>query len=50
MTFDEMIKKNQMAAPDKVWDSPDKITGLLEGDDHSLELLQWYLGLILEFV
>jgi len=50
VTFDEMIKQDQMAAPHKVWDNPDKTTGLPEGDDYSLELLQWYSKLILEFV
>jgi hypothetical protein len=50
VTFDEMIKEDQMAAPDKVWDNPDKTTGLPEGDDYSLELLQWYKKLVLEFV
>jgi hypothetical protein len=50
MTFDEMIKERQTAAPDKVRDNPDKTTGLPEGDDYSPELLQWYKKLILEFV
>ncbi len=50
MAFDEMIKEDQMAAPDKVRDNPDKTTGLPEGDDYSIELLQWYSKLILEFV
>ena len=50
VTFDEMIKEDQMAGPDKVWDNPDKTTGLMEGDDYSLELFQWYKKLILEFV
>jgi hypothetical protein len=39
-----------MGAPDKVQDNSDKTTGLPEGDDYSLELLQWYSKLILEFV
>ena len=50
MTFDEMIKEKQTAAPDKIRDNPDKTTGLPEGDDYSLELLQWYLKIILECV
>ena len=50
MSFNEMIKEKQTAVPDKVWDSPDKTTGLPEGDDYSLELLQWYKKLVLEFV
>jgi hypothetical protein len=50
MTFDKMIKEKQTAAPDKVRDNPDKTTRLPEGDDYSLELLQWYLRMILECV
>jgi hypothetical protein len=50
MTFDEMIKEKERQAttPDKVQDNPDKTTGLPEGDDCRLELLQWYLKIILE--
>ena len=50
MTFDEMIKEDQMAAPDKVRDNSDKTTGLPEGDDYSIELLQLSKKLILELV
>jgi hypothetical protein len=50
MGFTEIIREKQTAVLDKVWESVDKTTGLPEGNDHCLELLQWYLGLILEFI
>jgi hypothetical protein len=50
MTFDEMIKEKQTPAPDKVRDNQDKTKGLPEGNDCSLEVLQWYLRMILECV
>jgi hypothetical protein len=51
MSFNETIREKQTAAPDKVWDNIDRTTGLPEGDEqHRVELLQWYLGLLPEFV
>ena len=51
MSFNETIREKQTVVADKVWDNIDKTTGLPEGDEqHRVALLQWYLGLLLEFV
>jgi len=51
ISFHETIREKQTVVADKVWDNIDKTTGLPEGDEqHRVALLQWYLGLLLEFV
>ena len=48
MTFDELIEKKEEYPTDpyEVWDE----TGWLEREDCTLELLQWYLALIITSV
>ncbi len=52
MTFDELIeaKEEYMGNPCEAWNGPNKIAAWVEGEDCSLDLLQWYLALILRSV
>jgi len=52
MTFDELIEKNEesLIAPDETWDDSDKTAAWVQGEDSSLDVLQWYLALIIRSV
>ena len=52
MTFDELIEKKEeyIVAPDETWDDSDKTAAWVEGEDCSLDVLQWYLGFILRSI
>jgi hypothetical protein len=50
MTFDELIEKNEEYVTDtcETWD--DRVATWVETEDCSLDLLQWYLALIIRSV
>jgi hypothetical protein len=52
MTFDELVEKKEeyIIDPYVTWDDSDKTAAWVEGEDCSLDLLQWYLALILRSV
>jgi len=52
MTFDELIEKNEESTldPRETWDDSDTTAGWVEREECSLDLLQWYLALILRSV
>ena len=52
MTFDELSEKNEEYSidPCETWDDPDKMTAWVETEDCSLDLLEWYLALIIRSV
>jgi hypothetical protein len=52
MTFDELIEKKEEYIRDsyETWDDSHKIAVWVEREDCSLNLLQWYLALILRSV
>jgi hypothetical protein len=49
MTFDELIEKKEeyIVDPCEAWNGSNKIAAWVEGEDCSLDLLKWYLALIL---
>ena len=49
MTFDELIEKNEESIidPFETWDDSNKTAAWEERDDCSLDVLQWYLALII---
>jgi hypothetical protein len=49
MTFDELIEKKEeyIVDPCEAWNGSNKIAVWVEGEDCSLDLLKWYLALIL---
>jgi hypothetical protein len=49
MTFDELIEKNEeyMTNPYETWDDSDKTAAWVEREECTLDLLQWYLALII---
>jgi hypothetical protein len=52
MTFDELIETKEEYVIDsyEAWNDSNKIAAWVEGEDCSLDLLQWYLALILRSV
>ena len=52
MTFDELIetKEEYIPGPHETWDDPNETAAWTEREDCSLNLLQWYLALILRSV
>lgn len=51
MTFDELIEKEEyIEDPCVAWNDSNKIAGWVDGEDCSLDLLQWYLALIIRSV
>jgi hypothetical protein len=52
MTFDELIetKEEDLLTPFGAWDHSNKTEAWLEREDCSLDVLQWYLALILRSV
>jgi hypothetical protein len=52
MTFDELIEKEEeyIVDPCEAWNCSNKIAAWVEGEDCSLDLLQWYLALIIRSV
>jgi len=52
MTFDELIEKKEEYITDfyETWDDSDKTAAWVETEDCSLDVLQWYLALILRNV
>ena len=52
MTFDELVetKEEYIEDPYVAWNDPNKVASWVEGEDCSLDLLQWYLALIIRSV
>jgi hypothetical protein len=52
MTFDELIEKKEESIidPYETWDDSNKTEAWEEREDYPLDLLQWYLALILRSV
>jgi len=53
MTFDELVEKKEeecVIHAYETWDDSPKTAAWIEREDCSLELLQWYLALILRSV
>jgi hypothetical protein len=52
MTFDELIEKTEgnKIDPYETWDDFDKTAAWVEKEDCTLDLLQWYLALIITSV
>jgi hypothetical protein len=52
MTFDELIETKEEYVIDgyEVWDDSNKMAAWIENEDCSIDLLQWYLALILRSV
>jgi hypothetical protein len=52
MTFDELIEKNEDYVTDsyEAWDGSDKTAAWVEREECTLDLLQWYLALIITSV
>jgi uncharacterized phage protein gp47/JayE len=52
MTFDELIENKEEYITDlyETWDLSNKTAAWVESEDCSLDLLQWYLALILRSV
>jgi len=52
MTFDEMVEKKEeyIIDPYETWDDPNQMAAWVERGECSLDLLLWYLALILRSV
>jgi hypothetical protein len=52
MTFDELIEKKEeyLIDPYETWDDSNRGAAWVEMDDYPLDVLQWYLALILRSV
>ena len=52
MTFDELIERNEeyMIDPYETWDDLNKTAAWVEKEDCTLDLLEWYLALIIRSV
>jgi hypothetical protein len=51
MTFDELVEAEEyIIEPYETWDDSHKTAAWVEREDCSLDLLQWYLALILRSV